>query len=260
MKCTEEELLQISKDSNYHDLGTLPSMGIPYGDKNFKLYIKAFHLKELKLLSKAVELDEMSHLLRAVDNVISVPVDVLTIGDFFYVMLWLRLNSMPKSPYVVEWKCEQPYFTHKETKKPLLYTDDNWPSVDGLRHDYNVEQCNTENTSIVHMTDTEILTLPKDLVLPSDFDFPRMSCYVDRASALKDPEMAMLAPGLQWIRGSTWTDKIEMAEANPDLLGEALDINRRVVHGISEVATFNCRHCRIEHKTKLELNALSFFQ
>ncbi len=260
MKCTDEELLKISKDSAYHDLGTLPSMGIPYGDKNFKLYIKAFQWKELKLLSKAVELNEMSHLLRAVDNVISVPVDILSIGDFFYVLLWLRLHSMPKSPYVVEWKCEQPYFTHKETKKPLLYTDDNWPSVEDLRREYNVEKCDTENTSIVHMTDTEVLTLPEGLVLPSDFDFPRMSCYVERAEDLKDPEMALLAPGIQWIRGTTWADKIERAEANPDLLGEALDINRRVVHGISETAQFNCHRCRITHSTKLELNALSFFQ
>jgi hypothetical protein len=260
MKCTEEELLAIAKDSDYHDLGVLPSMGIPYGDKDFKLYIKTFRLRELKLLSRAAELNEMSHLFRAVDNVISVPVETLTIGDFFYVLLWLRLYSMPKSPYVIEWKCEQPYFTHKETKKPLLYSDDPWPTRDELKSDYNVESCDTENTSVIHQSDVSVISLQEDLALPPGFDFPRVACMIGRAEALKDPEIAMLVPGIQWLIGKTWEEKMAYAEMNPDSIGEALDINRKVTHGIGEKVSFNCRKCRVGHSTTLELNALSFFR
>jgi len=44
------------------------------------------------------------------------------------------------------------------------------------------------------------------------------------------------------------------------LIGEALDINRKTIHGIDEEVTFFCNRCRVEHTTKLKLNALSFFQ
>jgi len=260
MKCTNEQMVEISTNSEYHDLGILPSYGIPYGDRDLKVYIRSFKLAELKLLSRAVELDEVAHLMRAVDNCISFPVEELSIGDFFYVLLWLRMYSMPKSPYVVEWRCEQPYFTNKETRKPLLYSDKDWPTVNELKTDYTVENCGTENTSIVHNSNIEILSLPYDFVLPQGFDFPRMSCYDDRAKALKDPEWAQLALAIQWLPGHTWKQKVEYAERNVDAIGEALELNRRISFGISEEATFSCRRCRVEHKTKLTLNALTFFQ
>lgn len=259
MKCTPEELRDFEKDSNFHDLGVLPSLGIPYAGTT-KVFIRPLRLKELRLLSKAVELGEAEHLLRAVDNTITVPVETLTIGDFFYILLWLRLHSMPKTPYVVEWKCEQPYFTNKETRLPLLYSEDEWPTVETLKAEYDVEPCLTENTSIVHQVNTEVITLPEDFKLPEGFDFPRMSCYIGRSDALKDPELTMLAPAIQWLPGTTWEEKMNYAEQNPDAIGEALDINRKVVHGIGENVTFNCRRCRVTHTTKLSLNALSFFQ
>jgi hypothetical protein len=260
MLCTPEEIEALSKDSSYHDLGTLPSLGIPYNNRELKFYIRTFRLPELKMLSKAVELNEMEHLLRAVDNVISFPVKTLTIGDFFYVLLWLRLYSMPKSPYVIEWHCNQPFFVHKETRQYLTYQDENWPTVEQLRTQYENSPCDTENTSIIHQADVEILTLDDNIVLPIGFDFPRMSIYQDRAAALKDPEMAMLAPAIQWLAGDTWEQKLAYADANPDAIGEALDLNRKVVHGIAEQVTFECRRCRMEHTTKLELNALNFFR
>ncbi len=259
MKCDTEKLQQIAQDATFHDLGVLPSQGIPYLDMA-TFYIRPFKLAEYKMLSVAAQLGEMSHLLRAVDNVISYPVERLTIGDFYYVMLWLRLKSMPKSPYITEWKCHQPYFVHKETKQPLLYSQDKWPTVEQLQEQYDASECNTENTSVLHDTDTRILSLDENFSLPEGFDFPRMNIYEDRAAALADPEMAYIAPAVQWIAGNTWAEKLAAAEANPNLIGEALDINRKTIHGIDEEVTFFCNRCRVEHTTKLKLNALSFFQ
>lgn len=260
MNVSELELKDYAKDSNYHDLGTLPSQGIPYDAKDQKIYIRPFKLAELRLLSKAVELGEVSHLIRAVDNTITMPAEHLTIGDFFYIMLWLRLHSMPKSPYVVEWKCEHTYFTHKATKTPLLYTDDTWPSVEVLKTEYLAEPCAVENTSLLHNADTQILSLDDDFILQEGFAFPRMSCYVDRSAALRDPEWKNLALAIQWLPGNTWAEKVAFADSNPEEIGAALEINRKVVHGISETVKFSCRRCRIEHKHTLELTALSFFQ
>lgn len=259
MKCSADQLVEFSRNSEYHDLGVLPSNGIPYGDRELKVFIRPFKLAELRLLSRAVDLDEVSHLLRAVDNCVTLEVNEVAIGDFFYILLWLRMYSMPKSPYVVEWRCSQPYFTHKETKKPLFYTDKDWPTVEELKATYNAEECGTENTSIVHDTNVQILSLPEDFILPQGFDFPRMACYEDRARALKDPEWSQLAPAIQWLPGLLWSEKLAYAENNPEAIGEALDLNRRISFGISEDTTFNCRRCRVEHTTKLQLNALSFF-
>lgn len=260
MKCSAEQLDAVKQDSNYHDLGTLPSQGLPYPSDERSLYIKPFKLAELKLLSRAVELNEMQHLLRAVDNVITAPVANLTIGDFFYVLLWLRLYSMPKSPYIVEWKCQHPYFVHKETRLPLLYNMPEWPSMDVLEKEYENSPCDTENTGVVHQSDVKILSLDETFQLGAEFDFPRMHCYEGRAKALKDPDLSMLAPAIQWMRGLTWEEKMEYADANPHLIGEALDLNRRITHGISETITFSCRKCRMEHTNTMALNALSFFQ
>ena len=261
MKCTAEEFETMSKDSAYHDIGTLPSNGIPYGQEGeFKLLVRTFRLPELRLLSKAVDLGEMEHLLRAVDNTISFPVEELTIGDFFYVLLWLRLYSMPKAPYIVEWRCEQPFFTHKQTRKQLMYTDAVWPTVEELKTDYEVEPCGTENTGVIHQSDIEILSIDDGTVLPEGFDWPRVSCYNGRAEAMKNPELKLLAPAIQWFSGKTWEEKMLNAELHTDLVGEALDLNRKQVHGIAETVKFSCRRCRIEHSTVLELNALSFFR
>lgn len=260
MKCTSEQLQQLALDSSYHDLGVLPSQGVPYPDMVGAFYIRPFRLAEFKMLSTAAQLGELSHLKRAIDNVISYDVERLTIGDFFYVMLWLRLKSMPKAPYITEWKCHQPYFVNKETKIPLLYSQEQWPTVEELKEKYDVSECGTENTSVLHDTDTQILTLAEDFVLPPGFDFPRMNIYEERAAALADPEWTHLAPAIQWLAGETWADKVAAAEANPDLIGEALDLNRRSVHGISEQVTFFCNRCRVKHTTQLKLDALSFFQ
>jgi len=259
MKYDSEGLQLLAQNAAYHDLGVLPSQMLPYPDMA-TFFIRPFKLPEYKMLSVAAELGELSHLLRAVDNVISYPVQRLTIGDFYYVLLWLRLKSMPKAPYITEWKCHQPFFVNRETKVPLLYSQDNWPSLEALKSDYDSTECGTENTSILHDTDTTILSLDEDFVLPEGFDFPRMSIYEDRAAALADHEWAQLAPAIQWIAGDTWADKVAAAEANPDLIGEALDINRSNVHGISEEVTFFCNRCRIKHTTALKLNALSFFR
>lgn len=267
MKCTAEQLEAFSQDSRYHDLGTLPSNGIPYKGRMDALFIRPFHFPELQLLSRSAQLNEVSHLIRAVNNCITHDVYDLTIGDFYYVLLWLRMYSMPKSPYIIPWHCTQPFFVHKETRAPLFYSKDcEWPTMDVLTTDYDESICNTHNTSVVQKTDLEILMLKEGQDLPEGFDYPRTSILADLTEATMDPDFSFLVAGIQWIQatpepGQTmWQAKIARLEENPELLPEAFTINSRVVHGISENATFFCNKCRITHTQKLRLNASTFFQ
>lgn len=260
MKCTSEQLAAISQDSNYHDIGALPSNGAAYGDRMDKLYVRTLRMPELKLLSKAAQLKELGPMIRAVDNCISHDVADLTIGDFYYVLLWLRLYSMPKSPYTIEWHCDQPFFTHKESGMPLLYSEPVWPAAEKLAEEYHVVPCNTENTSIVHHTSVSVISLDDGYALPKGFDFPRVAILEELNAALQDAEMCMLVPGIQWMPGITWAEKMTYAEANPHRIGEGIDINGRVIHGIDEEVRFQCNRCRVEHTHKLQLNAMRFFQ
>jgi hypothetical protein len=262
MKCDAAQFEQISKDSAYHDVGTLPSQGHPYKGRMDKLFIRPFRLNEMRLLSKSAQLNDLDPLIRAVDLCISHDVYDLTIGDFYYVLLWLRIYSMPDSPYILEWYCNQPYFTHKETNKALLYTEENWPNAEMLTKDYDVESCDTHNTSVVQIPTIDVLCLDEEFELDPDLDYPRVNILVNLNASLLDADLCMLAPAIQWLQGSTWAEKIATAESDRgmNLIAKALKINREVVHGINETVTFNCRKCRVEHTQTLKLNALTFFQ
>lgn len=262
MKCTPEQFEAIANDSTFHDLGTLPSQGIPYKGRMEKFFIRPFRLPELRLLSKAVEIQELGPLIRAVDAVISHDVMDLTIGDFYYVLLWLRMYSMPDTPQIIEWYCDQPYYTHNETKAALLYSMETWPTAEVMDEQYSAVSCDTHNTSVVHIPTVEILSLEEDFVLDPDFDFPRVAILESLNSALLDTEISMLAPAIQWMKGTTWEEKIATLEADTSLalFGKALKINKTVLHGINEQVTFSCRRCRVEHTTTLKLNAASFFR
>lgn len=274
MKCTEEQLEDLKKDTRYRDIGVLPSQFIPYGalhldklgeaysdvPRTERLYIRPFDLADFKLLSQAIELKRYSYLIRAIDNAISYPAEWLTIGDFYYVLAWLRIYSMPKRPYTFEWKCEMPYYRHKKTRAPLNYAMPTWPSQEELESDYEATPCNTENVSITEWTDLQTNMLAEDLELPAGFDFPRVNIYEDSQVSLQDPEMAQLVPGVQWVAGVTWKDKLQRANEDFEAFQVGLDLNDAVDHGIVENVAFSCRQCRIRHIQPLALSAFSFFQ
>jgi hypothetical protein len=262
MKCDAEKLEQIASDSAYHDVGVLPSQGIPYKGRMEKLFIRPFRLPELRLLSKAVQLNELGPMIRAVDLAISHDVYDLTIGDFYYVLLWLRMYSMPDTPQIVEWYCDQPYYTHNETKEVLLYSMETWPNAEELDEKYSAVSCDTHNTSVIQIPGVEVLCLEEDFVLDEDFDFPRVNILENMNAAMLDPDMSMLVPALQWMKGNTWEEKIAVLEADTSLglFGKALKVNKSTIHGINEVVTFSCRKCRVEHTRTLTLNAASFFR
>ena len=263
MKVTAAQLEAISKDSTWTNIGALPSQFIPYknrGDKSMEvLYVKPLSIAELLLISKTASLGNINHMLRAVDNCITHDVMDLTIGDFYYVLLWLRTYSTTKTPYVVEWFCDQPIFQHNETKQFLLYDNKDWPTMDVLSQQYTSSPCNTQNTSSVHAGDPEVLCLDDDLVLPEGFDFPRVAIMEDMNKAISDPEQQFLVPAVQWLVGNTWQEKLESAK-DLNRFYDAIELNKVITHGVKETVKVTCLRCRVSHDQPLVLNAAGFFQ
>jgi hypothetical protein len=79
----------------------LPSKFTPYDWKS--LHIRPFGFGELMKISAVPQTNNITPLVEAIGNCINRPVRELTTRDFQYLMLWLRMNSYTKSPYVVDW-------------------------------------------------------------------------------------------------------------------------------------------------------------
>ena len=95
----------IENDIRFSDLGNLPSNFFPYKGEFDKVNIRQFNVGELKLLSRATTTKSIDSLIRAVDQTIDVNVQRITIGDFYYILMWHKLHSFPKTPLNVQWEC-----------------------------------------------------------------------------------------------------------------------------------------------------------
>lgn len=264
---SEQEMRAIQQDSRYADIGALPSQGIPYKGRAEKpelirLLARPFELVDLQLLSKSIATNSIRYLLQAVDKVITHDVYDLTIGDFFYILLWLRIYSRPQIPYNISWECNLPYFTNKETNKVLLY-DQEFPDAATLAQYYSVDVCGRKNIQPTNKKDITIKELPIDLEpLPEGFDFPRVNILENIEKQLENPEFSALVAGIQWIAGNSWEEKVKTAENNPLLVydGFQLNANETLNHGVSETVHLQCTKCKAKTTHKLTLNALTFFQ
>ena len=265
MRCDKEQLKAILADSRYIDIGNLPSNFLPYksGPDAFdKLYIRPFTVQELKLVSMAAALKEMKHLIRAVDMVISAPAEWLSIGDFYYVLMWLRIHSFPKTPLVVSWTCQEKVLTNKKDGS-FFFNDGSTIPEDADLSEYEFRECGTHNSELIHMSDIEIITLDDDFepLLPG-FDFPRASHIEDIRAAVENPETRFLASAAQWVAGATFKERLATLEAQMDLdmFDTASILNERADHGVKEHMTIMCRHCRYGQPYTVTIDALSFFR
>lgn len=264
MKYNEADLKAILSDSRYSDMGNLPSNFFPYPGET-KIFARPFEIPELRLLSRAATLGDNNHMLRAIDLVITLDAGSLTIGDMFYVMMWLRIQSMPKRPYVISWDCGEVVIVNKESGQWLM-NDDKFKMPED-EENYEARPCDTANSEIIHQTQIEIISLPDDFGgLPKDsaieYDFPRARLYQNIQESLLDPGLKLLTAAAQWVKiGETIEEKLAVLETqgNLDCFDEAEKLNQSVIHGIGESTMLECRKCRKRLPHQLKLDALSFF-
>ena len=268
MKYNETEMRAILADSRFSDIGNLPSNFYPYPGET-KMYIRPFTIKELKLVSKAAILKDMSHLIRAVDLVTTMDAGNLSVGDFYYVLMWLRIHSMPKTPYVVEWHCGEAVLVRKEDGFRMMNDDTFQMPKREDESKWRVEKCRSHNSEVIHMTNVEILTLDEENFsgLPTEgtveFDFPRARNIQEVQEALADPEMQLIVGAAQWIKeGATLAEKIAVLEAQPDLqaFDEAAVLQETIEHGVVEDTTLTCNECLKRTPHTLVIDPLTFFR
>lgn len=262
---------QIAKDPRYIDIGNLPSNFYPYGFT--KLHIRPFTVAELKLVSKSAILDDYSYMLKAVDMVITEELATITIGDFYYILMWLLIHSTPKTPHTIDWHCPSKVVQLKAGFDGLEFNtrlmNDGSAVVPQDASKYDIIPCGTHNTEIIHMTTVDILCLDETNFagLPPamngvTFDFPRVGIMMELKEALKEPGMELIVNAAQWIKGGSLADKLKVLENQPDLdvFDMASVLDQSVVHGISEKCTLTCRGCLQQFPYTLKLDPLTFFR
>jgi hypothetical protein len=264
MQLTDDELKHLlANNPEWVDVGNLPSNFYPYSFGS--IHAKPFTINELKLISKAVVTRDIAWQKRAVDSVISRDVEQLSIGDYFYLLEWLKIHSATKTPTIVTWECTAKMLKHKETGEYIFNDPESLETIPKLDPAlYEIEDCGTHNTESLHVSDLRIHQLPEEdwQGLPEGYDFPRMSIYTEIAEALKDPELNMIVGAAQWIKGDTLGEKLKRLEQEKDLdmFNTAMALKEVLMHGVSEHAILHCRKCRITHPYEISVDPLDFFQ
>jgi hypothetical protein len=269
MLCSEEKLLEIESSDKYTDLGNLPSQFFPYTGHYLqkplqfhKVWIRPFNVQILRMISKAAVLSNMDMMVRAIDLTISVPARELTIGDFYFIMMWHRIHSVTKTPLIVSWDCEAPVYRNRETTE-ILFNDATFKLPELAEQNlYSVEKCGASNSELIHNSNIDIITLEDDFQpLDSLFDFPRAKHLQDIREMTADPELAFILPAAQWIKGEKMEDKLKVLDDMDDLnlFAKASLLNDTATHGVSETMKLKCRNCRKEHPYKATLEPFSFF-
>jgi len=259
----------VYNDYRYIDMGDLPTGFGPYEEHGIKkIYIRPFCVRELSLLTMGSSLGArgVGHILRAVDMAISCDVNILTDGDYEYVMAWLRLNSYPKAPSLVKWKCKKLNVIESKgrafyTKPDAFQMTEKELKARGLEY----EVCNADNNEIVHNVKTDIMTFDDDdLVMPyDDLDFPRINTMVELLQLLEDhPELEHHARIARWVKeGITLKEKMRIIEDQEDfeMYSRIQECIKRFKHGIQEDMHLRCRTCGNEIDYKAKPNLLTFF-
>ena len=90
--------------NTFIDIIDLPSKFLPYNEK--ELRIRPFKIGEVKKLNPVLNKVSSLSIIDVVENVIS-PIDPkdLVLGDFWFIMAWLRVNTFKSVPITIQWIC-----------------------------------------------------------------------------------------------------------------------------------------------------------
>jgi hypothetical protein len=249
-------IFDCSKDVRYASIGNLPSNFLPYRGEFKDVCIRQFNIGDLKLLSRATLTKDVSVFIKAIDLTINVEATRLTIGDFYYILMWHKLHSFPKTPLSVAWECG---YTINVTKDGIFVPDsDDSETIDHQQH------CKHPNAQLIHHSDIEIVSFEEDYAgIDSAFDYPRVEILPEIFELRQDTNYAMLLGAVQWVaNGVTLAEKFEYLETQDDigLYEDADALNKTVIHGVNEIVTLKCSNCSNTFEKRLDLDPLNFFR
>lgn len=255
------------------DNNTLPSRTVPYQVK--QIHLNPFRPKQLGLLGKAIYLESMQPAIEAMQEVCDFDVNLLTPGDFYFFLAWLRFNSL-KREVSASWECSGTKYIRQDTREVyktqrVIRTTENWHAAEGtpeqaLLEDpnkllFDLQYCGQHNIAPLTFADFSVIFLP-EVELDPRLDYPRVMNMVEYDKLISDPVYHKIVGPARWVaEGRTLKDKIEILFAQEDmsLMEAAAEANATIGHGIGRQVGKECSACGSTHYFATSIEPASFF-
>lgn len=244
-------------DARFVDIGDLPTGFKPYTFK--QIYMRQLVLEELNLIhtGMAARVRPYQHIIRAVQLCSSVDVNLLTDGDFEYVLAWLRRHSYPEFPAIATYTCSNPVYQRPDKS---IEFDVKKANMERL----TLKPCGGDNKELVRKVNVRVHTIEDHQFLNEpDIDFPRVGTLTDYYDAVDlDPKVKVVGAMARWVKhGTTFAEKLAflMDQDGLDLYERIERISKQFYHGITEVMTLKCGECGHTMTHESQPRLLAFF-
>tara|TARA_Y100001963_G_scaffold127143_1_gene180304 strand:- start:1292 stop:2164 length:873 start_codon:yes stop_codon:yes gene_type:complete len=218
----------IDRDSRYRDI-----LGIPSGFSHYpfgKINIRPFEVRDLMLLNFGVKLKTIVHVKKAIQATIDVDVDLLTDGDFEYILGWHKMFSFPKAPVNVTWTCGE------------------------LQEG---EVCGNKNVYMSHNARVDVKML--ETSIPDGLTLPKVGTLEEAEDLAAQPKFSKIVDILRVVdcEGSL-EDRYEFLKGKPDLFKRARAFSKLHTHGMVETLPLWCSECDARTKVVRPIDKVSF--
>lgn len=203
-------------------------------------------------MAKTDKIGAMEVLISLVDSTISEDVNELTLGDFEYLLYWLRLNSYTKTPLTVTWTC--PACRDRLLSK-MRKTD---PKAELSAK----QEAELRQVQRLMKTDIEIQELTTKYDLPEGFGIARMADYLPYLKVVEDnPDAEEVARAAMYLSGGTYEERMDRLLNSMEDFEVARGLNILLSsHGATNRAVVVCGkgECGKKYPTDLDNDPYTF--
>jgi hypothetical protein len=247
-------------NSEYRGI-VLPSLFLFYGFK--ELAARAFHVEEIaKIYSSYMAQDNSGSrlLVEAIGATLSQDVMKLTVGDFWFLMYWHRLNSYKRNPFVVTFHCYAEDH-HTQVNEGKL-------APETLKNQVTIEQSSLKLITLDQSFKTRCDEFEQQTGLRFTPELVEDWLYIEENRDELSPQQEFLiryASRLEQndVQGHTLKERCDFLLNKPDLeIGVLHEMEDRLIgaadHGVEETITTECGVCHAPIQQKLVVGALNF--
>lgn len=204
----------------------LPSQGVFYPDRRKSVKVSAFTIDQVVMLKS---IDATSHesvrekILADVIGRSLADFDVLdlTVGDYVFLLYWIRLNSYKRSPFMLSWKGE-----------------------DGI-----------ERSAMLQDTTLDVVEVDTARAVPRDFTYMTVRDKI-KSLEIEDKALAWKARYASYLNldGNLEARMEALGEMGPDKIVEINQNLEKFLHGVNELAVVQEGDKEIKIPMKLEIS------
>lgn len=218
----------IKHDSRFRDILNIPTSFKFYSFS--KINIRQLEVRDLALLNFGVKLGTIIHVKKAIQATIDVDIDLLTDGDFEYILGWHKMFSFPKAPINASWQCVE--------------------LVDG-------KVCGNKNVYMSHNASASVKMLRQ--LPPKGLTLPKVGTLEEAEDLSDDPKYAKIVDILRVVdHPGTLVERFEFLKGKPDLFVKAKRFSKIHTHGMVERIPLWCNECHARSEVTRPINKVSF--